>query len=61
VTNGLGVVLLSAGNAEIYRRSGIVTVPVGDLSPSQLAVVWRRADDRDVIHIFLEACRRPGR
>jgi DNA-binding transcriptional LysR family regulator len=59
VTNGLGVVLLSAGNAEIYRRSGIVTVPVGGLSPSQLAVVWREADDRDVIRDFLEACRRP--
>jgi DNA-binding transcriptional LysR family regulator len=28
VTNGLGVVLLSAGNAEIYRRAGIVTVAV---------------------------------
>lgn len=57
VTNGLGVVLLSAGNAEIYRRNGIVTIPVSDLSPSQLALVWRRADDRAVIRDFLNACR----
>jgi DNA-binding transcriptional LysR family regulator len=27
VLAGLGVVLLSAGNAEIYRRPGVATVP----------------------------------
>jgi LysR substrate binding domain len=60
VTNGLGIVLLSAGNAEISRRKGIVTVPVRDLSPSRLAVVWRRGERRGVVGYFLEACRPAG-
>jgi DNA-binding transcriptional LysR family regulator len=56
VANGLGVVLLSAGNAEIYRRDGIVTVPVSGLPPSQLAVIWRQGDHRGALRSFVEAC-----
>jgi DNA-binding transcriptional LysR family regulator len=56
VTSGLGVVLLSAGNAEIYKREGITFRPVAGLSPSELAVVWRAADRRKAVSVFVDAC-----
>jgi DNA-binding transcriptional LysR family regulator len=52
VASGLGVALLAAGNAEIYRRDDVVCLPVTGLSPSQLAVVWRTADDRKAVQVF---------
>ncbi|WNV73737.1 LysR family substrate-binding domain-containing protein [Geodermatophilus sp. DSM 44513] len=56
VAGGAGVALLSAGNAEIYRHSGVVTRPVTGLAPSRLAVAWRRDDDRPVTASFVRAC-----
>jgi DNA-binding transcriptional LysR family regulator len=56
VASGLGVVLLSAGNVEIYQRDDVVCRPVADLSPSELAVAWRGADRRDAVRIFVNAC-----
>ncbi|WP_433182462.1 LysR family transcriptional regulator [Actinoallomurus sp. CA-150999] len=56
VASGLGVALLAAGNAEIYRRDDLVYRPVGGLSPSELAVVWRTGDDREAVRVFTEAC-----
>jgi DNA-binding transcriptional LysR family regulator len=56
VASGLGVVLLSAGNAEIYRREDVVSRPVSGLSPSQLAVVWRTDDSRYATRVFVDAC-----
>ena len=56
VANGLGVVLVAAGNADIYQRPGIVTRPVDDLPPARLAVAWRAADYRAVIRDFVDAC-----
>ncbi|WP_410616342.1 LysR family transcriptional regulator [Amycolatopsis sp. lyj-109] len=58
VGSGLGVVLLSAGNAELYRRDDITYRPVGGLPPGELAVVWRNNDDRRALHIFTDACTR---
>ncbi|MBH5337659.1 LysR family transcriptional regulator [Streptomyces pactum] len=55
VEEGSGVVLLASGNAEIYRRPGVVTLPVGGLSPSRLALVWRPDDHRTVIRDFVGA------
>ncbi len=55
VEDGSGIVLLAAGNAAIYRRPGISTIPVAGLSPSELALVWRRNDHRAVIRDFVEA------
>jgi DNA-binding transcriptional LysR family regulator len=52
VASGLGVALLAAGNAEIYRRDDVVCRPVIGLSPSQLAVVWRTGDDRKAVQVF---------
>ncbi|RKS77051.1 LysR family transcriptional regulator [Actinomadura pelletieri DSM 43383] len=49
------VVLLAAGNAEIYRRPGIKAVPVTDLSPTELAVAWRADDHRGLIRDLIDA------
>ncbi|MCW2915845.1 MAG: transcriptional regulator, LysR family [Actinomycetia bacterium] len=56
VASGLGVVLLSAGNAEIYKREDVVCRPVTGLSPSELAVVWRTGDHRKAVRVFTDAC-----
>ncbi|MBC6468751.1 LysR family transcriptional regulator [Actinomadura alba] len=62
ITNGLGIALLSSGNAAIYRRPGIVTRPVTGLSPTLLSIAWRAGDHRAVVRDFVEACTayRPG-
>jgi DNA-binding transcriptional LysR family regulator len=49
VAAGIGSALISEGNAALYARPGITFVPVSDLPPSQLALVWRRGDNRDVV------------
>ncbi|SEH00905.1 DNA-binding transcriptional regulator, LysR family [Nonomuraea solani] len=49
------IVLLAAGNAEIYRRPGIMTIPVTGLSPSVLALAWRPGDHRSIIRDLVEA------
>jgi DNA-binding transcriptional LysR family regulator len=56
VASGLGVALLSEGNATIYRRDDVVCRPVTGLPPSELAVVWRTDDDRPAIRVFVDAC-----
>lgn len=58
VASGLGVVLLSAGNAEIYEREDVVCRPVSGLPPSELAVVWRTGDQRHAVRVFVDACCR---
>jgi DNA-binding transcriptional LysR family regulator len=58
VLAGLGVVLLSAGNAEIYRRPGVATVPVRGISPSRLALLWREDDHREAVRDFIRAAER---
>ena len=55
VASGLGVVLLSAGNASIYQRDDIVCRPVTGLPASHLAVVWRSGDDREAVRVFIDA------
>lgn len=56
VASGLGIVLLSAGNAEIYKRETLTCRPVTGLSPSELAVVWRTGDHRGAVRVFIDAC-----
>jgi len=56
VAAGLGVVLLSAGNAESYQREDVVARPVAGLPPSELAVVWRADDRRPAVRLFADAC-----
>jgi DNA-binding transcriptional LysR family regulator len=54
VIAGIGGVLISEGNAALYRRPGLAFVPVVDLPASTLALVWRVGDDRDVIRDVLD-------
>lgn len=56
VARGVGVVLLSSGNAGMYRRDDIVARPVTGLSPSELAVAWRADDHRRVVADLIDAC-----
>lgn len=58
VAAGVGVALLSAGNARIDRREDIVTRPVTGLSPGRLAVIWRTDDHREAVHVFTDSCTR---
>ncbi|WP_123029539.1 LysR family transcriptional regulator [Mycolicibacterium stellerae] len=58
VAAGAGVALLSAGNAEIYRRDDVVHVRVSDLPPCHLAVVRRAGDPRTAVRIVMDACCR---
>jgi DNA-binding transcriptional LysR family regulator len=53
VATGQGVVLLAEGNAGVYERPGIVCRPVIGVQPSQLAVAWRRDDQRATVHEFV--------
>ena len=56
ISAGAAVALVSEGNAAVYDRPGIVCIPVCDLSPAQLAVGWRRNDQRRAVHSFVDAC-----
>jgi DNA ligase D-like protein (predicted 3'-phosphoesterase) len=58
VAAGHGVVLLAAGNAELYARPEIVSRPVADIAPAELAIAWRAGDTRRVIHDFVECAQR---
>ena len=60
VANGIGIALLSAGNAQIYRHPGVVTRPVTGVSPSHLAVAWRHDDNRTIAADFVKACAAAG-
>ena len=49
VATGAGVALVAAGSAAHYVRPGLVTVPVKDLPPAELALAWSATDSRDVV------------
>ena len=55
VASGLGLALLAEGNTETYRRQDVRCRPVTGLSPAELAVVWRRADRREPVRVFVDA------
>ena len=57
LARGLGVALVSSGNAEIYRRPEFVTRPVVGVPPAGLAVVWRSDEHRPAVLEFVRACR----
>jgi DNA-binding transcriptional LysR family regulator len=56
VASGLGVVLLAAGNADLYRRDDVVCLPVPDLPPCELAVMWRADDRRRAVEVVTDTC-----
>ncbi|MEU4829602.1 LysR family transcriptional regulator [Streptosporangium sp. NPDC023615] len=54
VASGRAVVLISEGNAGLYRRDDVVCLPVSGLPPSRLAIVWRRDHRRRVVRKLVE-------
>jgi DNA-binding transcriptional LysR family regulator len=52
-----GVVLMSAGNAQLYSRPEITTRPVIDISPAELALAWRADDERPAVRAFCDAAQ----
>jgi DNA-binding transcriptional LysR family regulator len=59
--DGQGICLLAAGNAPLIALEGVITRPVRGLSPSQLALAWRKDDHRPLIHDYARACRQAVR
>ncbi|NAS20274.1 LysR family transcriptional regulator [Herbidospora sp. NEAU-GS84] len=55
VAGGLGIALVAEGNADLYRRPGVVCRPVAGLPPAELVIAWRAADRRPAVREFL-AC-----
>jgi DNA-binding transcriptional LysR family regulator len=49
LAQGVGIALISAGNAAHYERPEFVSRPVTGLPPASLSVVWRRSDRRDAV------------
>jgi DNA-binding transcriptional LysR family regulator len=56
VATGSAVVLLSAGNSELYGRDDVVHRPVTDLPPAELAVIWRTGDRRTAVRVVADTC-----
>ncbi|MGV9817493.1 LysR family transcriptional regulator [Nocardia xishanensis] len=54
IASGLGVALVAAGNADLYRRPGLVYRPVDGLAPAELAVAWRSDDTRPATALFVD-------
>ncbi|GLY04383.1 MULTISPECIES: LysR substrate-binding domain-containing protein [Actinoplanes] len=55
VASGLGVLLLAEGNVAAFQRDEVLCRPVTGLPDSHLAVVWREADTREAVRVFVDA------
>ncbi len=49
VASGIGSALIAEGNAQLYRRDDVATVPVIDLPDASLAIYWRTDDERPMV------------
>jgi DNA-binding transcriptional LysR family regulator len=56
VTGGY-VSLTPESVATFYRRPGVSYVPVDGIEPSEVAVAWRRGDERPSVHAFVSSVR----
>ncbi|WP_370585506.1 LysR substrate-binding domain-containing protein [Nocardia sp. XZ_19_231] len=56
LVNADGVVLLATGNAPLVAHDGVVTRPVTGVSPCEIALAWRRDDNRPLVRGYVEAC-----
>lgn len=56
LVNADGIVLLATGNAPLVAHDGVVTKPVSGVSPCELALAWRRDDNRPLVRGYVEAC-----
>ncbi|MHA6623187.1 LysR family transcriptional regulator [Pseudonocardia sp. DLS-67] len=59
IANGYGVALAPESSARFYHRPGVVFVPVIDVSPSRVGIVWNPADDdKPTVQDFVLSCLR---
>ena len=54
---GLGVCLIAAGNAALFRYDSIAIRDVGGLACSELVLAWRRGDRRPLVDMLIAATR----
>ncbi|QWF81327.1 LysR family transcriptional regulator [Amycolatopsis sp. CA-230715] len=57
LVDGRGVCLIATGNAPLLTRGDVVTIPVRGVSPSRLALAWRKDDTRPLVHAYARATR----
>lgn len=57
VASGTGVVILPLSVARLHARKDVVTRPVRDLDPTQVALIWLRDADSDVHQDFVGVVR----
>ncbi len=57
IVAGLGVALVARGNAELYDRPDITSIPVTDVPLCELALVWRADDHRAVLRDITDLTR----
>ncbi len=55
LTAGLGVCLIAAGNAHLFRDDAIAVRDVRGVTSSELVLAWRRDDRRPLLSHFIEA------
>ena len=62
VATGHGIVVLPLSTTAFYRRPDVVCVPVGDIGPSQVGLVWDATRRSPLITEFAELAQRrlPG-
>jgi DNA-binding transcriptional LysR family regulator len=56
VINGQGIALVPETTTQVYALSGQTFRPIKDVSPSVLAVAWRRDSSNSVVKDFVQAC-----
>lgn len=54
IATGAGVALVAESSAVSYVRPGLVTVPISDLPPAELALAWLATDTRNVVRRLVE-------
>jgi DNA-binding transcriptional LysR family regulator len=57
LVGGRGICLVAAGNAPLITLGGVTTRPVRGVSPSRLALAWRRDDTRPLVRDYARAAR----
>jgi DNA-binding transcriptional LysR family regulator len=57
LVDGRGVCLLASGNVSLVERGGVVTRPVNGISPSRLALAWRKDHNHPLVPTYVECAR----
>jgi DNA-binding transcriptional LysR family regulator len=57
LVDGRRVCLLASGNVSLVERGGVVTRPVNGVSPSQLALAWRKDRNHPLVRAYVECAR----